>query len=229
MQKIIIALVALTACVLAGSITPDYQCAMHYRMNVTLKSGGEVYTVVTDDKMMYNGNMLYAYSNTLQFLNYTDFSMASYERCDIKQGELCYGNLIVKSGGTEEVQDHYRFFEQPQVTVTWVYEDGPTDVKCPYNSITECKQYCNSTRDECVIFDSEQHFIQYIQKVGNMTSIVTVNYYKDIVKVEDFVGTYENGTKMSVPHDICSIGSSSASLTKAALLVVVIAALIVLF
>jgi len=226
MQKLIVVLVALIACVLASEITPKTQCAMYYRTNVTSVSGDEVLTVITDTKMMYNGDMLYAYSNTVEFLTYTDFSMSSYERCDIKNGIMCYSNLIVSTGGSEEIQDKFEFFEPPAITNTWFYDDGPEDVECPYGGINGCKKYCNSTLNECVIFDSEELLIQ---EEGNNNSTVTMTYFKETVNVEDFVGTFENGTKMPVPVDICRTGSSSASVTKASLFVAVITALILLF
>jgi len=192
-------------------------------MNTTLYESGELVSIVDETLVMVTKDMFYAKQIAPQV------NTTVYIRCDIKQDDQCLvvTNITGDDASCEIswMDPAYKNYGEP-----YYYDQGPTDVDCPYEGIKDCKQYCNSTDDECAITDGEGYLIKGISMKDEIN--FTYTYVKDDVKVEDFVFFLCNETQTDVPADICPAPaptSSSASIVKAACALVIAAVVVALF
>jgi len=187
-------------------------------MNITSLEDSQLKVVTNDLKMMVTDKMIY----TSEFSKELD--LHAYVRCDIKEDDKCYTMSNSTSDGCKEEYEAFDLkYDDPLY-----YDDGPNDYECPYDGVKDCKLYCNSTQGLCYVFESEGYLIQVKGENWNYT----YTYYKNDVKVEDFVFMRCDGNETSAPADICPAPaptSSSASIVKAACALVIAAVVVALF
>jgi len=216
-----------------SSITPKLDCAGHMTTVTTELDliTGEI--VVMDQDVLYMANPagdLYVKQTMFEG------NLTIFVRSDIKDASgkvLSLMNYNNETGNCKEVyikEDEAQFFYNQEI----FYDQGPMDSPCPYEGITGCKLYYNSTEGMFYVLDSERHVVfESIRGLANST----MKYLKDEVKAEDFVFDRCDGNKTSVPVDFCKAPSGSSSAgpksssasVKAAVAVVAAALLIALF
>jgi len=206
MQKVIIALIALAACALAGSIKPIVGCAVHYKSNTTLvaESEDEVnQTIIAETKIMHNDDSVYIYqSATTEEGNVTGLVRCIDGECYIK---IEHWNEEEDAYSCNESSEHQ--FD-PTFDDEFHYDQEKGTVPCPYEGISDCKMYCNSTLDVCATFDSKTRVV-VLEKANNFTNVYT--YLETAVTVADFAGKNCSGKDLPPLEDICAKPASSSA------------------
>jgi len=190
-------------------------------MNYTVDDGTKITAMVTETWSMATGDMVYA----KQRVEENNFTVII--RCDMKDDD---GKCLYLTWDADDCNEENKTFDLS--SDPFYYDEDPVDIDCPYEGISGCKKYCNSTIKECAVFDSEGYIIQMLFDVE---ANYTYTYLKDGVKPEDFVGERCDGTNLTAPADICGSpapsapSSGSASVIEVAVAVVVAAIVVALF
>jgi len=211
MNKLVVAFVALAVCAFADTFEPKaFDCSGHMRMEMTVSDKDASFTIQGDMYYLWKGEEVFVRND----INMLVYNTTTILRCDQKKDGKC---LMVSSGMGQCKED----YEEVDIVYNSVlyYDKKEDGGDCPDGG--KCTKYCNSTENACYWVDSDKRIVKTDDGDGDIT---VIHYTEDPVSADLFAVDKCDKTKLPAPTNPCA-----ASITKAALMVVLVALLVALF
>jgi len=199
-----VAVIALAACAFAEKYTPKTSCSAHITTQMVISGqkvdSGEGYTVMNGTDMISYVVQTIGTEKTQNLL-----------RCDIKDSA---GKCLFIQRVNEKCTEDY--IDRAAMYPDYIEYDTKTTVDCPEGG--SCTKYCTST-GVCYYINKDDVIV-----AQETMGITILNHYQsDSFSMDVFAREKCDNTKLSAPTNPCA-----ASITKAAMMVVLVALLVAL-